>query len=153
MASTDTPSYAAPGRWRLYLALTKPRVVALIVLTSIVGTLLAVPGLPPLGALFWGNLGIGLAAASAATLNQLLDQRIDAKWPHRPGPATGSHRAPAMIFACCRNSLVLVLGAGQCLTAALTFGSLSDTRGYTLWLKRARRRHRDGGAAGAAHRC
>ena len=55
-----------PSRWRLYLALTKPRVVALIVLTAVVGTLLATPGLPPLDALIWGNLGIGLAAASAA---------------------------------------------------------------------------------------
>ena len=42
---------AAPVRWRSFYELTKPRVVMLIVFTSIVGTLLAVPGLPPLDAL------------------------------------------------------------------------------------------------------
>jgi len=70
VATTDTTlAQAQPvSRWRLYLALTKPKVVALIVLTAVVGTLLATPGLPPLDALLLGNLGIGLAAASAATL-------------------------------------------------------------------------------------
>ena len=46
-----------------YLALTKPRVVALIVFTAIVGTLLSTPGLPPLHPLFWGNLGMTLRLA------------------------------------------------------------------------------------------
>ena len=46
--------------WRLYLELTKPKVVALIVFTAIVGTLLASPGWPPLDALVFGNLGIAL---------------------------------------------------------------------------------------------
>ena len=55
-----------PARWRSFYELTKPRVVMLIVFTAIVGTLLAVPGMPPLDALMFGNLGIGLAAASAA---------------------------------------------------------------------------------------
>ena len=41
--------------WRRYLALTKPKVVALITFTAIVGALLASPGLPPPGALLWGN--------------------------------------------------------------------------------------------------
>ena len=60
MAITDTslPALAPVARWRLYLELTKPKVVALIVLTSVVGTLLAAPGWPPLEALFLGNLGI-----------------------------------------------------------------------------------------------
>ena len=62
------------AQWRDYFALTKPRVVALIVLTAIVGTLLATPGLPPLDALLFGNLGIALAAGSAATINHVLDR-------------------------------------------------------------------------------
>ena len=59
----------APGAtaiWRRYLELTKPKVVALITFTAIVGTLLASPGMPPLDALIWGNLGIALASGCAA---------------------------------------------------------------------------------------
>ena len=54
--------------WRQYLELTKPKVVALIVFTAVVGMLLATPGLPPLNALVAGTLGIGLAASSAAAI-------------------------------------------------------------------------------------
>src|ERR1700732_4263771 len=68
---------APPAVWRRYLELTKPKVVALITFTAIVGTLLASPGMPPLDALIWGNLGIALAAACAATINHVLDRRID----------------------------------------------------------------------------
>ncbi len=61
-----------------YYELCKPRVVYLIVFTAVVGMFLAVPGWPPLNALIAGTLGIALAAASAAAINHLLDQRIDA---------------------------------------------------------------------------
>ena len=61
---------------REYCALTKPRVVALIVFTALVGMFLAVPGLPPLREAVFGLLGIWLAAASAAAINHLIDQRI-----------------------------------------------------------------------------
>ena len=50
-----------------YFELTKPRVVALIVFTAVIGMFLAVPGIPPWQALVFGNLGIWLAASSAAT--------------------------------------------------------------------------------------
>ena len=74
-----TPASAVQTRptWKLYLELTKPRVVALIVFTAIVGTLLASPGWPPLDALIWGNLGIALASGSAAAINHVLDRNID----------------------------------------------------------------------------
>ena len=62
-----------------YFDLTKPRVVALIVFTALVGMFLAVPGLPPLRESVLGFLGIWLAASSAAAINQLLDSRIDAQ--------------------------------------------------------------------------
>ena len=52
--------------WRDFFELGKPKVVALIVFTAVVGMFLAVPGLPPWQALFYGTLGIGLAASSAA---------------------------------------------------------------------------------------
>ena len=61
-----------------YWALTKPRVVALIVFTAVIGMFLATPDFPGWRALLLGSFGIWLAAASAAAINHLLDQRIDA---------------------------------------------------------------------------
>jgi protoheme IX farnesyltransferase len=132
-------------------------VVALIVLTSVVGSLLATHGMPPLGRLIWGNLGIGLAAASAAALNQILDQRIDAAMARtrtRPLPTGAVSEREAVAFA-------LLLGAASMLmlwmlvnplTAVLTFASLIGYAVvYTLWLKRATPQNIViGGAAGAA---
>ena len=62
-----------PAIARQYLELTKPRVVALIVFTAVIGMFLAVPGLPPLRQSIAGFLGIGLAAGSAVALNHLID--------------------------------------------------------------------------------
>ncbi len=160
MSAVDTPQAVAPlavSHWRDYLELTKPRVVALLVLTAVVGTLLSTPGMPPLDALVLGNLGIGLAAASAAALNHVLDRRIDAhmaRTRNRPLP-TGhlSHRR-ALAFALLlgvASMLILVLWVNV-LTAVLTFLSLIGYAViYTLWLKRATPQNIViGGAAGAA---
>jgi heme o synthase len=143
--------------WRLYLALTKPRVVALIVLTAVVGTLLATPGMPPVSALVWGNLGIALAAACAATLNQVLDQRIDAKMARtrtRPLPTGGLTERQALVFAALLGvaSMLILWLLVNPLTALLTFASLIGYAVvYTLWLKRATPQNIViGGAAGAA---
>ena len=57
------------SRTREYYELCKPRVVMLIVFTAIVGMFLAVPGLPPIDALVWGTIGIGLQASAAAAIN------------------------------------------------------------------------------------
>src|SRR6187399_3586784 len=102
--STPAPhvAAAAPARWRSYYELTKPRVVMLIVFTSIVGTLLAVPGWPPLDALIFGNLGVGLAAASAAVINHVLDERIDSQMSRtkrRPLPTGKMTPRAALTFA------------------------------------------------------
>src|SRR6267142_1719221 len=93
---------APPAVWRRYLELTKPKVVALITFTAIVGTLLASPGLPPLDALVWGNLGIGLASACAATINHVLDRRIDGQMTRtraRPLPTGQLTERKALVFA------------------------------------------------------
>jgi heme o synthase len=145
------------ARWRDYLALTKPKVVALIVLTAIVGTLLATPGLPPLDALVFGNLGIALAAASAATINHVLDRQIDARMARtrgRPLPTGALSSRQALIFAgvLAATSMLLLLLLVNALTAALTFASLIGYAViYTVWLKRATPQNIViGGAAGAA---
>ncbi|HEY3730039.1 MAG TPA: heme o synthase [Steroidobacteraceae bacterium] len=148
---------AAPATWRHYLELTKPRVVALIVLTAIVGTLLASPGLPPLDALLFGNLGIALAAASAAAINHVLDRRIDAHMARtrkRPLPSGQLAPSQALSFALLLGltAMVILVAFVNVLTAALTFASLIVYAVvYTVWLKRATPQNIViGGAAGAA---
>jgi protoheme IX farnesyltransferase len=145
-----------PG-WREYLSLTKPKVSLLIVFTAIVGMALASPGMVPLPALVFGTLGIAMASGSAATLNHILDRRIDrqmARTRRRP-LATGSLRtSQALVFAGALgvgSMTVLCLSVGG-LCALLTFGSvIGYAVVYTGWLKHATPQNIViGGAAGAA---
>ena len=157
MATTSDYAPGAPPLWRRYLELTKPRVVALITFTAIVGTLLASPGAPPLEALVWGNLGIALAAACAATLNQVLDRRIDAQMARtraRPLPSGQLSERQALVFAAVLgvSAMAILAFLVNLLTAVLTFLSLIGYAVvYTVWLKRATSQNIViGGAAGAA---
>ncbi len=157
VATTSDFVPAAPAVWRRYLELTKPKVVALITFTAIVGTLLASPGVPPLEALVWGNLGIALAAACAATLNHVLDRRIDeqmARTRSRPLPTGALTERRALAFAAVLGVTAMGVLAFlvNLLTATLTFLSLIGYAViYTVWLKRATSQNIViGGAAGAA---
>jgi protoheme IX farnesyltransferase len=155
----STPAGALANRptWKLYLELTKPKVVALIVFTAIVGTLLASPGMPPLDALLWGNLGIALASGCAAAINHVLDQKIDeqmARTQRRP-LATGTLKtSQALTFALSLGvlSMLILWFLVNPLTAVLTFASLIGYAViYTVFLKRATSQNIViGGAAGAA---
>jgi protoheme IX farnesyltransferase len=147
----------APGTWRNYFELTKPKVVALIVFTAIVGSLLATPGLPSLHVLVWGNLGIALAAACAATINHVLDRRIDEQMTRtqaRPLPTGQLSEVQALTFAAVLgfSSMAILAFLINLLTAVLTFASLIGYAViYTVWLKRATSQNIViGGAAGAA---
>jgi protoheme IX farnesyltransferase len=140
-----------------YFELTKPRVVALIVFTAVIGMFLAVPGLPPWRPVLFGSLGIWLAASSAAAINHLLDQRIDAlmaRTAHRPLPTGGLKSMQVLVFAIALGALSMVLLVWQvnALTAWLTFASLIGYAiVYTGYLKRATPQNIViGGAAGAA---
>ncbi len=66
-------------RWAQFVALTKPRVVQLIVFCALIGMLLAVPGWPPLQPLLAATVGIWLVASAAAAFNCLVEQHIDAR--------------------------------------------------------------------------
>ncbi|HZV24514.1 MAG TPA: heme o synthase [Luteimonas sp.] len=140
-----------------YWSLTKPRVVALIVFTAVIGMFLAVPGLPPLRQSLLGTLGIWLAAASAAAINQLLDSRIDAQMARtswRPLVAGTLTPRQALVFALVLAAIsmaVLALGVNG-ITALLTFASLIGYAVvYTVYLKRATPQNIViGGLAGAA---
>jgi heme o synthase len=140
-----------------YWSLTKPRVVALIVFTAVVGMLLAVPGIPPWQALVFGSIGIWLAAASAAAINHLIDQKIDAvmaRTAHRPLPMGQLQGWQVLAFAVLLGALSMLLLVWQvnALTAWLTFGSLIGYAVvYTGFLKRATPQNIViGGLAGAA---
>ncbi len=157
MASTSDLATRAPPLWRRYLELTKPRVVALITFTAIVGTLLASPGAPPLAPLVFGNLGVALAAACAATINHVLDRRIDeqmARTRARPLPTGTLTERAALAFAAVLGVAAMSVLAFlvNLLTAVLTFCSLIGYAViYTVWLKRATSQNIViGGAAGAA---
>ncbi|MEM7467070.1 MAG: heme o synthase [Pseudomonadota bacterium] len=152
---TQSAQYAPT--WRDYLALCKPRVVALILFTAIVGMLLSTPGLIPLDIFVFGTLGIGLAAASAAAINHVAEHRIDAlmaRTKGRPLPQGDMNKAHALTFALVLGflSMYLLVAFVNTLTAILTFGSLIGYAViYTMYLKYATPQNIViGGAAGAA---
>jgi protoheme IX farnesyltransferase len=143
--------------WRDYYALTKPRVVQLLVFTAIIGMFLATPGMVPWDVLVFGSLGIGLAAASGAAVNHVLDRRFDeamARTRQRPLPTGRINERDAMAFALALG----LIGIGMLtllintLTAVLTFFALIGYAVvYTVYLKRATPQNIViGGAAGAA---
>ena len=143
--------------WRDYKELTKPNVVLLMILTSAIGMFMAVPGMVPLNALILGNLGIALCAGSAATVNHLVDQRIDQRMARTyKRPIAQGRLAPrqAAIFAAVTGGLgmAILLIWVNALTAWLTFASLVGYAFvYTMFLKRATPQNIViGGLAGAA---
>jgi protoheme IX farnesyltransferase len=151
------PSPAGSATWRDYYELGKPKVVALIVFTAVVGMFLAVPGLPPLGALVFGTLGIGMAASSAAAINHVVDRRFDRKMARtmlRPIPTGHLTSGQALGYAAAIGiaSMVILWILVNPLTAILTFASLIGYAVlYTVWLKHITPQNIViGGAAGAA---
>lgn len=154
--ATTTPLQAHVG-WRDFLELTKPRVTALIVFTAAVGMLLATPGQIPLDIFVFGLTGIALASGSAAAINHVADDRIDAlmgRTRNRPLPTGAVRRRDALVFALTIGaiSMLMLSFLVNALTAALTFASLIGYAViYTMYLKRATPQNIViGGAAGAA---
>jgi len=142
--------------WRDYLELTKPRVVALMILTSLIGMLLATPGVPGWSVLLFGNLGIAFLAGAAAVVNHVVDQKIDTVMARtRKRPVATGRIAPfdAILFAVVLAAVGMIVLMWQVneLTAWLTLASLVGYAGiYTLFLKRATPQNITiGGLAGA----
>ncbi|OUS13977.1 protoheme IX farnesyltransferase [Gammaproteobacteria bacterium 53_120_T64] len=143
--------------WRDYLELCKPNVVLVMIVTSAIGMFMAVPGMVPLDILILGNLGIALCASSAATINHLVDRRIDLKMArtlNRPVATGRVGSTQAVTF----SAVLGIVGMGillnyiNALTAWLTMASLLGYAVvYTLYLKRATPQNIViGGLAGAA---
>lgn len=155
--NTETLSSSVRQSWRDYVELTKPRVVALITFTAMVGMFLATPTMVPWEVLIFGSLGIALMAGSAAAVNHLVDQRIDAlmtRTRNRPLPSGHLEPRQVLIFASLLGllGLALLLIFTNPLTALLTLASLLGYAViYTVFLKRATPQNIViGGAAGAA---
>lgn len=130
--------------WSDYWTLTKPRVVALMLLTAWVGMLLASPPDQfPLQAFIFGSLGIGLCAGSAAVINHLVERHIDIhmkRTMHRPVASGRINPQQAMLFSLILGcaGLFLLVAFVNWVTALLTlFTSLGYALFYTLFLKRA----------------
>ncbi len=146
-----------PLAWRDYLQLCKPKVVALIIFTAVVGMLLSTPGAVPLDIFIFATLGIGMAAASGAAINHVVDQHIDALMARtigRPLPRSRLSQTQALVFAlglAVISMAILALLVNQ-LTAVLTFIALIGYAViYTMFLKRRTPQNIVlGGAAGAA---
>lgn len=145
------------AKWNDYLALCKPKVVAVMLLTALVGMLLSTPAVPDLWVVIIGLIGIGLASGSAAAVNHVMDRQIDlqmARTKGRPLPQGKLTPKQALIFA----AVIGVIGIGlltvyiNVLTAWLTVLALMGYAAvYTVWLKRATPQNIViGGIAGAA---
>ncbi len=137
-----TTESLSTSSWHDYLELCKPRVVALMLLTSLVGMLLASHEPVSWQILLFGNLGIGLLAGAGAAINHIVDRKIDsimARTQNRP-LVTGKVDTPqALAFALCLAvaGMVVLVWQVNVLTAWLTLASLLGYAVvYTLFLKR-----------------
>ncbi len=143
--------------WRDYYEMCKPNVVMMMIVTSIIGMFLAVPGMVPLDALILGNLGIALCAGSAAAINHLLDRRFDqhmARTHNRPMAKGRVEPKQAIIFSAILGliGMAILFYGVNAITAWLTLASLLGYAFvYTLFLKHATPQNIViGGLAGAA---
>jgi protoheme IX farnesyltransferase len=132
---------SAASRWSQFYALTKPRVVQLIVFCAVIGMLLAQPGLPDLALAGWATLGIWLVASAAAAFNCLVEQHIDAKmartsWrPTAKGQLTNAQTLTFSGVLCALGSAMLWFLVNP-LTMWLTFATfVGYAVVYTVVLK------------------
>jgi heme o synthase len=156
-ASAEPPANLSRGSVvRQFYALTKPRVVQLIVFCAVIGMLLAVPGWPDGRVLVAAAIGIWLVAAAAAAFNCVVEQHIDAKmartaWrPTAQGELSNTQTLTFSALLCAAGSLLLYLWVNP-LTMMLTFATfVGYAIVYTLVLKPATPQNIViGGASGA----
>ena len=102
----------AANRLKRFVALTKPRVVSLVVFCAVIGMFLATPGLPPPSVVFFATIGIGLVAGAAAAINCLVEQKIDAlmvRTRRRPLPRGELTSIETLVFAGILGGIGLLL--------------------------------------------
>jgi protoheme IX farnesyltransferase len=155
-SSNITAQSVPSATWRDYYEITKPRVVALLVLTALVGMCLSVPGAIPWQVLIPSMLGIGFLSSAAAAINHIVDERIDSimgRTYNRPVATGRLSSKDATIFAMMLavTGFAVLYSFVNPLTAWLTFaGLLGYSFVYTMYLKRATPQNITiGGLAGA----
>ena len=143
MTATQDIEDNRTASWHDYFELTKPKVVALLMLTAVIGMFLSTPGMVPWDVLLLGSLGMGMAMGGAAAINHIVDQRIDtimARTQDRPVATGVIDNKKALAFAavlCVLSVLILDIYINR-LTAVLTFfGLVGYAEIYTMFLKRA----------------
>jgi protoheme IX farnesyltransferase len=144
------------GSWRDYVALTKPRIMSLLLLTGLCGMIVGAGGWPETWLVVVTMLGLALACGGASALNHVLDQDIDRAMRRTSGRPVAADRMPAayaLEFGLALSALSFVLLASfvNVLTAVLALvGNLFYVLVYTRWLKRSTPQNIViGGAAGA----
>jgi protoheme IX farnesyltransferase len=144
------------SNWRAYYDMTKPKVVALLVLTALVGMSLSVPGGLPWQLLLPAMLGIALLSSAAAAINHIVDEKIDSlmgRTHNRPLPEGRVSVTNAICFAVgiALIGFVILYSLVNPLTAFLTLsGLVGYSFIYTMYLKRATPQNITiGGLAGA----
>ena len=155
MSAAAQLSTPLPADWRDFLALTKPRVMSLVVFTGLCGMLAAgVPVHPVLG--FTAILCIALGAGAAAALNMWYEADLDAKMKrtrNRPIPAGRMDRQAALHFGvglAFFSVILMELATNRVAAAVLAVSILFYVFVYTIWLKRRTPQNIViGGAAGA----
>ncbi|GMV48435.1 MAG: protoheme IX farnesyltransferase [Pseudomonadota bacterium] len=129
------------GRLRQFLALTKPRVLWLIVFCAVIGMFLGSPTLPPGRIVFFATVGIALVAGAAAAINCLIEQGIDAvmaRTRHRPLPSgeLNSMQTAALVLVTGGTGLFLLHHFVNALTMWLTLATfIGYAFVYTVLLK------------------
>jgi protoheme IX farnesyltransferase len=154
-STTLTSTQVLPAEWRDFLALTKPRVMTLVVFTGLCGLLVAPQPIHPVLA-FTAILCIALGAGAAAALNMWYESDLDAKMKrtaNRPIPAGRMDRQSALHFGVGLSFFsVILMGLATNAFAAgvLAVSILFYVLVYTVWLKRRTPQNIViGGAAGA----
>jgi heme o synthase len=156
MDSMNTISTTERATWKDYLVLCKPKVVVLMLVTVLVGALLAVPGWPDMMILAVALVGIGACAGSGAAINHMIDHRLDTKMARTKNRPIAKGRVTpqqgltfALILAVAGFALLWFIV--NPLTALLSLASLLGYAVvYTLFLKRATPQNITiGGLAGA----
>ncbi len=156
MAALQADAGGVRQRLRDYVTLTKPRIISLLLVTTVTPMFIALRGLPPLSVVLWSMLGGYLMAGGANAINMFMDRDIDARMPRtalRPIPS--GRMSPAHVLA-----FGIVLGAAAFAVFALAVNLLSAWLAlagllyyvfiYTRWLKRTSPQNIViGGAAGA----
>lgn len=139
-SATDSGT-SLPSRARQFYALTKPRVVLLIVFCAVIGMLMAAPGLPNIYVALAATVGIWLVSAAAAAFNCLVEQHIDAKmartaWrPTARGELTSRQTLTFSVLLCASGSALLYVAVNP-LTMWLTFATfIGYAVIYTVVLK------------------